>query len=170
VRTFARRALPRFKAIRCGVPVPITRDAALWTPLFTLAAILGFCFAPLPKSPCSSLAWLSANRCAARCCLRPRGDSSRSSLSRFLFRLRPQRWDRLSPKMMEFSGLWFRFRASTLHLAALVSLPFRLLSSCHYTSERLTGPYSGEFPVSGSLTVCTHCQVNPLLLLAIPPV
>ena len=125
MRTFARRALPRFKAIRCGVPVPITRDAALWSPLFTLAAILGFCFAPLPKSPCSSLAWLSANRCAARCCLRPRGDSSRSSLSRFLFRLRPQRWDRLSPKMMELSGLWFRFRASTLHLAALVSLPFR---------------------------------------------
>ena len=51
------------------------------------------------------------------------------------------------PKRYKFSELWFRFRASTLHLAAHASLPFRLLPSSYYASERLTRPYSGELPV-----------------------
>ncbi len=49
----------------------------------------GTCLARFPKSPCSSLAWLLACRCAARCCLRPRGGSWHLSLTRRLHGLRP---------------------------------------------------------------------------------
>ncbi len=89
VGTFAPRALPLLIANRCGVPVPITRDAAICASLFILIHILGYYFARCPKSPCSSLAWLLACRCASRCCLRLRGGSRYSSLSYRLFRLRP---------------------------------------------------------------------------------
>ena len=44
------------------------------------------------------------------------------------------------------------FRAYTLHLVALAYLPFRLLPSVHYTSERLTKPYSGELPDTAALS------------------
>ena len=51
-----------------------------------------------------------------------------------------------------FSGLWFRFRAYTLHLVILAYLPFQLTPSGHYTSERLTKPYSGELPAFAALS------------------
>jgi len=112
VGTFALRALPLFIANRCGIPVPITRDAAIWTALFTLLPILGYCFAPFPKSPWSSLAWLLACRCDTRCCLWPRGDGWHSSVARLPYRLRPAWWARLTPNIYVFSGLCVRFRAA----------------------------------------------------------
>jgi hypothetical protein len=58
-------------------------------PLFShWCSYSGICLTLLPKSP-SSLAWLLACRCAARCCLRLRGGSWHSSLARFLHGLRP---------------------------------------------------------------------------------
>ena len=51
-----------------------------------------------------------------------------------------------------FSELRFRFRAYTLHLAALACLPFQLLPSSHHASERLTRPYSGELPALAALS------------------
>jgi hypothetical protein len=53
---------------------------------------------------------------------------------------------------LSFSELRFRFRAYTLHLAALAYLPFQLSPSGHYASERLTRPYSGELPASAALS------------------
>ncbi len=61
-----------------------------------------------------------------------------------------------------FSELRFRFRAYTLHLVTLAYLPLQLAPSGHYTSERLTTPYSGKllcFRIS--FTVGKHCQVSP---------
>ena len=53
-----------------------------------------------------------------------------------------------------FSELRFRFRASTLHLVILAYLPLQLAPSGHYTSERLTTPYSGKLlRFHGSFTV-----------------
>ena len=40
----------------------------------------------------------------------------------------------------------------TLHFAAHPYLPFRLLPSCHYASERLTRPYSRELPAAAVLS------------------
>ena len=40
--TFAQRALLASSLGHCGSPVPITRDAAIPRPLFTLAAVLGY--------------------------------------------------------------------------------------------------------------------------------
>jgi hypothetical protein len=60
-----------------------------------------------------------------------------------------------------FSGRWFRFRAYTLHLVALAYLPFRLSPSGHYTSERLTRPYSGELPASAALSQLAHIARLP---------
>ncbi len=62
--------------------------------------------------------------------------------------------------------------SSTLHLATLAFLPDQLSPAGHYTSERLTKPYSGELPASasrldGSLTAGKHCQVTRLCCSAI---
>ena len=62
---------------------------------------------------------------------------------------------------LSFSELWFRFRAYTLHLAALVYLPFRLLPSGHYASERLTRPYSGELTALAALSQLTNIARLP---------
>ena len=48
------------------------------------------------------------------------------------------------------------------------SIPEAMSPSGHYTSERVTSPYSGELPasafhLSGSLTAGKHCQVLPTL-------
>ena len=68
-----------------------------------------------------------------------------------------------------FSGLRFRFRAYTLHLAALACLPFRLPPSGPYTSERLTRPYSGELPASTALSQLAHIARLPSHLIIFRP-
>ncbi len=68
-----------------------------------------------------------------------------------------------------FSGLRFRFRAYTLHLAALACLPFRLSPSSHDTSERLTRPYSGELPASAALSQLANIARLPRLCLCLHP-
>ncbi len=68
-----------------------------------------------------------------------------------------------------FSGLRFRFRAYTLHLAALACLPFRLSPSSHYTSERLTRPYSGELPASAALSQLANIARLPRQFLMFRP-
>ena len=64
---------------------------------------------------------------------------------------------------LSFSELRFRFRAYTLHLAALAYLPFKLLPSGHYASERLTRPYSGELPAVAALSQLTNIARLPKL-------
>nr|VFK24135.1 MAG: hypothetical protein BECKLPF1236A_GA0070988_104043 [Candidatus Kentron sp. LPFa]VFK35728.1 MAG: hypothetical protein BECKLPF1236C_GA0070990_104133 [Candidatus Kentron sp. LPFa] len=51
VETFTRRALPLFIANRCGVPVPITRDAAIRTPLVTLVVRTRVLRCAFPQEP-----------------------------------------------------------------------------------------------------------------------
>jgi hypothetical protein len=51
VGTFAQQALPRLIANHCGVPIPITRDAAIWASLFTLMPILGYLHCAFPQEP-----------------------------------------------------------------------------------------------------------------------
>ena len=48
---FAPRALPLIIANPCGLPIPITRDAAIWTSLFTLMPILGYLHCAFPQGP-----------------------------------------------------------------------------------------------------------------------
>jgi hypothetical protein len=61
-----------------------------------------------------------------------------------------------------FSELRFRFRAYTLHLVTLAYLPVQLAPSGHYTSERLTRPYSGKLlRFHGSFTVGNIARFPP---------
>ena len=69
-----------------------------------------------------------------------------------------------------FSGLWFRFRAYTLHLVSLASLSVRLSPSSHYTSERLTRPYSGELPACAALSQLANIARLPRSLIGSRPV
>ncbi len=160
METFARRALPRFIANRCGVPVSIARDAAFRTPIFTSAAVLGYCSSRFPKSPCSSLARLFANRCAARCRLRPRGDGPRSPSSA-LRRFTCAQNERIgSHQNTEFSGLRVGFRAcfpfTSLHSLLFIfeiSLRFITLPSGRLCLTRESLPLSrlplGLHPLPG---------------------
>jgi len=45
-----------------------------------------------------------------------------------------------------FLGAMCQIQSCTLHLVSHAYLPVRLAPSGHYTSERLTKPYSGELP------------------------
>jgi len=125
VGTFTQRWLAASSLDHCGTPVPITRDVAVPRPLFTLNEVLGyFHCGRFPKSPWSSLAWLLAYRCSTRCCLRPRGEGFALVFIAPPHGLLSDKKDRLTPTILFFSGLRFRFRASTLHLVELVTLTF----------------------------------------------
>jgi len=144
-------------------PSPATRPFDLlflhWWPYS------GTCIALFPKSPCSSLAWLLACRCATRCCLRLRGGGWPSSVACLPYCLRHSGRDRPTPNIQSFSELRFRFRAYTLHLVVHTSLTFQLTPSDHYVSERLTTPYSGELPAFAALS-----QLAPIARLPSHPV
>ncbi len=68
-----------------------------------------------------------------------------------------------------FSELWFRFRAFTLHLATRAYLTRQLSPSGHYTSERLTTPYSGELPAYAALSQLANIARLPSHLLMFRP-
>jgi hypothetical protein len=63
------------------------------------------------------------------------------------FRIACTRHDGLGslPKFT-FLGAMCQIQSDTLHLVSHAYLPVRLAPSGHYTSERLTKPYSGELP------------------------
>ena len=149
VGTFTPWALPHFIANHCGSPVPITRDAAISTPLFTLVLILGYLPCAFPQEPLLVARLVTRlPLCSSILSYRPRGGTQRSSVTRLACGLRLFPGDRPTPKMRIFSGLRLRFRAFTLYLDALAYLLLKLLLSDNYTSERLTRPYSGELLVS----------------------
>ena len=141
-----------FIANPCGLPIPITRDAAICAPLVTLVHILGYLDCPFPQEP------LIVARLVAYL---PLYNSMLSETPggrlALVFSVPP-----VSPAPLgtgsahtqhsPFSGLWFRFRAYTLHLVTLAYLPLQLPPSGHYTSERLTTPYSGKLPAFAALS------------------
>jgi hypothetical protein len=138
VGTFALRGLAASSLRPCGSPVPITRDAAFSCPLFTLNRILGGLRGYPPQELwVSSLAWLLACRCVARCCLRPRGvDSVLVSIALTAWPAPSKRGSARSQHSY-FSGLCVRFRATPFTSPhSLVFLP--ACAFCHYTTERLT--------------------------------
>jgi len=163
VGTFAQRGLAASQLNHCGTPVPITRDAAIPQPLFTLATVLGYCHCGCsPRAPCSSLAWLSVCRCMARCCLRPRGVGGHLSLACLPHGLRSVGRDRHYPKIHTTSRGYVsdsELHSSPRHTcfpAAQLTL-----SALHYRAldQSLPGRASGIFPLS--LSTYDHCQVNP---------
>ena len=116
------------------------------------------------KSP-SSLAWLIAFRCAARCCLRPRGGSRHLSVACLLFRLRSGGRDRPVPKNYRSRGYVSDSahpRFTSLH-SLLCLGPYCLWP---FASDRLTRPYSGGLhrsfhPFVLSLTVGIIARLTP---------
>jgi len=50
----------------------------------------------------------------------------------------------------------------TLHLVTLASLSVGLAPFGHYTSERLTGPYSGELPACAALSQLANMARLPV--------
>ena len=151
MRTFALRSLVASSLGHCGTPVPITCDAALPHPLFTLGTVLGHGAVDYPRALVPSLAWLLACLCATRCCLGPRGAGLHSSITRSPLGLRLDGKDRLVPKI-RFSGLRVRFRAKPFTSLLSFILPLAFAFS-RYTTERLTRPYSGG---------PTRCRALPL--------
>jgi hypothetical protein len=143
VGTFAQRGLVASSLCRCGLPVPITRDAALPRPLFTLDEVLGVCNAILPQEP----------RFVARLvtCL-----SLNSSMLSWTpgcrFRARLYRAHRLACARMERIGTFPNLAGSRgyvsdsgLHPSPRCSRlsSFQLSAFSRYATERLTRPYSG---------------------------
>ena len=82
-----------------------------------------------PRAPGSSLAWLLACRWAARCCLRPRGVGS-VLVGIALTTWPAPYWKGSAHSQTEVVlGAMCQIQGYTLHLAALVYLPFRLAPS-----------------------------------------
>ena len=163
--TFAQWALPHLIANHCGIPVPITRDAAIPCPLFNIGR--GTRVLPLRSIPQELLVRRSPGYLPAvvrlNAVLDPGASASHSSLSRSPHGLRPNGVDRHRPNIpgsrsyVSDSGLH-----PSLRHTRLSSLPARAFS--HYTTERMTNPYSGG-PVrisAPSLSAGNHCQVTPL--------
>jgi len=91
----------------------------------------------LPRAPCSSLAWLLACRCVARCRLRPRGVGSVLVSVALTAWPAPRKRGSARSQHSYFSGLCVRFRATPFTSPhSLVFLP--ACAFCHYTTERLT--------------------------------
>ena len=136
VETFTRRALPLFIANRCGVPVPITRDEAIRTPLVTLVVRTRVLRCAFPQEPLIVARLIT---CLPLCASMP---------SETLGTLRawpaPDLRGSAHTQNSSFSGLCVGFRAYTLHLVALAYLSPRLSPRSQFTSERPTTPYSGE--------------------------
>ena len=137
--TFAQRGLAASSLGHCGSPVPITRDAAIPRPLFTLGKILGVFYAVLhPKSSGirRSPGYLPA---VARldAVLDPGVSALHSSLSRSPLGLLLFEADRHSPKIQYSRGY---VSDSGLHPSPRHTrlFPFRLAPSVIYTTERLT--------------------------------
>ena len=151
-----------FIANPCGLPIPITRDAAICAPLVTLVHILRYLDCPFPQEPLivarlvaylplynSMLSETPGGRLALVFCVPPVLPA-------------PHWTGSAHTQNSPFSGLRFRFRAYTLHLVTPAYLPFRLAPSGHYTSERLTRPYSGKLlRFHGSFTVGNIARLPP---------
>ena len=96
-----------------------------------------------PRAPCSSLAWLLACRCAARCRPRPRSVGFALVFDALAAWPAPVRMGSTRSQNVSFSGPCFRFRATpfTSLLSLILSMQFSLPDI--YTTERLTKPHSG---------------------------
>ena len=87
-----------------------------------------------PRAPCSSLAWLLACRCTARCRLRPRVSALHSSLCALTAWPAPTQSGSARSQNSFFSGL-VSDQSYTLHLAALAYLPLEFHRR-NFTTER----------------------------------
>jgi len=144
VGTFAQRGLAASSLDHCGTPVPITRDAAIPYPLFTLGRVLGYyprgCF---PKS----LARRSPGYLPAVARLDAVLDPGGGGVTLVYIALAA--WpassekDSARSKIECFSGLCVRFRATpfTSPHSLLCLPPFGF---SHFTTGRLTRPYPGR--------------------------
>ena len=56
----------------------------------------------------------------------------------------------------------FQIQGYTLHLVTLASLSVGLAPFGHYTSERLTRPYSGELPACAALSQLANIARLPV--------
>jgi len=114
-----------------------------------------------PRAPCSSLAWLTANRCVARCCLRPRGVDGTLVINASVTWPAPDQRGSARSQNYQFSELCFRFRATPF------TSPHSLIGCiAHaiqpYTTGRLTKPYPGRPAILADHSCSTgnHCQVT----------
>jgi hypothetical protein len=162
VGTFARRALPLVIANRCGVPIPITRDAAVRASLFTLTPILGYLHCAFPQEP------LIVARLVVCLPLRnsmlsvtPGGRSALVHSAPSASPAPPMIGSALSQNS-SLLGAMCQIQSITLHLVTLVYLPVRLAPFGHYTSERLTKPYSGELPACAVLSQLANIARLPI--------
>ena len=102
-----------------------------------------------PRAPCSSLAWLFACRCMARCCLRPRGAGFALVFCVLATWPAPSERGSARSQYSSFSGLRVRFRTPSF------TSPFSLIyppasTFRHYTTGRPTRPYPGGPVAFGS--------------------
>ena len=121
--TFARRSLLASSLCPCGLPVPITRDAAFSHPLFYhWAQYSGCSFRSAPKG--CFVARLVV--CLSLCNSMPSSTPGRRSHARLLraqpLGLRPRVTGSALSHTFEFLGAMSRIQSYTLHLAALVYL------------------------------------------------
>ena len=131
--TFAQRGLVASSLCLCGSPVPITRDAALSYPLFTLGKILGY----LQMIPQELLVRRSPGYLPAvgqlDAVFDPGGLAPCSSVSHSPRGLRHIGKDRHAPKLKLFSGLCVRFRATPFtSLLSFIFLSGSRLQSLNY--------------------------------------
>ncbi len=163
--TFAQRELVASSLGRCGAPVPITRDAAVPSPSFDIGRGTRVVVRSIAQEPGTSLAWLLACLCAARCCLGPRGVGF-ALVSIALTAWPAPAWKGSARSQIQrFSGLCVRFRATPF--TSLLSLfLLRAFAFSRYTTERLTRPYSGRPTRSRGLLLDRQplpgCPIPPL--------
>ena len=131
--TFAQRGLAASSLCPCGLPVPITRDAAISCPLFILDKILGYLRMTsrellVRRSPGYLFAVVQLDAV-----FDPGGLALCSSLSHSPLGLRHIGKDRHTPKMKLFSGLCVRFRATPFtSLLSFIPLSGSRLQSLNY--------------------------------------
>jgi hypothetical protein len=116
------------------------------------------------------LAWLTASRCMARCCLRPRRVGLALVISVPAAWPAPDQMGSARSQNYEFSELRVRFRATPF------TSPHSLISpvACAtqpYPTGRLTRPYPGRLAILAdrSCSTGTHCQVTLIFLSSFLP-
>jgi len=151
VETFTPWAFPHFIANHCGVPVSITRGAAIWEPLLTLASHTRVLTLRIsPRALARRIAWVQTNRYVTRCYLRPRGVGWH--LPGRTFRVACAQVNRIGtfPKLAVL-GASYRFRAFTLHLVTFACPTPSAIRGRLQASGWLARPCPGGLLVIGNL-------------------
>ena len=151
--TFAQRQLAASSLRHCGSPAPITRDAAISCPLFTLDKILGCLWMFLPRALVRRSPGYLPAVVQLDAVLDPGGLALCSSVSHSPRGLRHIGKDRHALKLNLFSGLCVRFRATPFtSLLSFIFLSGLRLQSLNYWAA--DSPYPGglgcssPFPLS----------------------